>query len=365
MNPPELRIGGQWLSMICHWTDLNYSFRRPGGDWEATWKVHVPTGWRHWTLDDSVTDVEVMIGGRRAWLGDMFEVDWETGQCVAFGRHRQAANFLALDGDAVAEVVEPTGDLDLAYDIATGAVADSEVPDSHKLMQGVRGFTVGTVMHDVVNPVSIQALIDVAANSGHGTPLMGPDGIQRFVSDTPGGRPKWHVHPDVVELGYADDEYASSIIVHWISDGTDPGYTAGAHYLNFYTDEVMHARKPVEYPVDVTSLGQINLAAASEIGGTILAKALIPGWTNDIPVTALTVVDNGGKPVDPWVFRDAGVRAHGARHPKWPHPYVDVLAGEVNVNVAARTASLKPLGKKRRSIAEIVEDVIKAGPTAA
>src|SRR5690606_22630472 len=67
--------GGQALSDIGYYGDVVYPPRWPGGSWDASWKMILPTG-THDPLLQRGSLVQIFEGPTRRWLGEMTEPDW-------------------------------------------------------------------------------------------------------------------------------------------------------------------------------------------------------------------------------------------------------------------------------------------------
>lgn len=123
-----------------------------------------------------------------------------------------------------------------------------------------------------------------------------------------------------------------------------------------------------EVSVDITELGDLPTAEATDIANKALAEGLAPVFTTDIPITPLVAKNRRGRPADP-LLPHAGqlVRVWGAAHPHLGHGYIDVIAGEVTVSNAetSPTAVIKPYLKPARGLVEAMEAALTARRRAA
>jgi hypothetical protein len=128
-------------------------------------------------------------------------------------------------------------------------------------------------------------------------------------------------------------------------------------------DAAAAAVSHVEHAVDATGLGQISTAKATSIGNAILARTLLLQFTTSFELTPLNLMTMGGGLGDPAAVQAGDpIRVHGARHPRWPSAWVDVIPAEVRCKAGSATVS--PLNKEPQTLAEVTEEVMRLAAAA-
>lgn len=418
----DLWVGGYPLSTVCAYDSLSWTTRYPYGDYDLSFHVATGGGFRHPAFAQGNT-AQPRLGGLPLFTGDMAEPDYDTGNMAATGVIRRGENYRAFYWDTTDLALLPTWDPDQAVDDAISPVLASG--------RTAIGWTRATMTipslrtaADDIEPMQLLELLDLATKRGYGTPYMAWGKRLQMLTQpftahgssplTPGA-PKWHVHPNVVDLGeLAGDDYATRIFLTYLDSGIAPPvynpngatYTVGtkttydghiwqaqvlissstpdsapsAGYQIGGTDvwkdlgEVnMTARvdtgastvRPYrEVTLDVTNLGPMTSTEANAIAQQALAAGLEPVYSTDIPVTPLTVTDAGGQPCNPLLVRAGDlVRVWGAVHPRLGHQFVDIIAGEVTVSDAETSqpsAVIKPWQKPAITYSEVAEASLNA-----
>lgn len=348
----EVRAAGYPLSSVCLWRGLSWLTRWPYGDWECTWKISQPTGWRHPAL---VTDalVEVMNGGKPWWVGSLTEPGWGSGEMYARGLVRRAEWEYAFQivhvpdgGDGYDAAVPATNVTEaLAYVGGSGAApllwkyAEGDVPDTD--------YATAELSADMRSWFD---LLDLATTSGDGTPVVFA-GRLSFLPDPT--TPKWHVHPSHVDIGEAGgDSRATKVILSFINaDEADAEWWVE-------TAEAPLVPKITVWE-DARSLGSMTASAAATLAADLLAQQISPVFVDDVVLTPFTATAAHGQPCDPLAVRAGDmVRVHGVSRPGFPANYIDFIAGEVAVadaETSAPTATVKPFGKPSRTVEEMFE----------
>ena len=90
---PQVKVGNTWLSGLGSWGDHVIDHRLQGGSWEMTWGM--TTKRRHRDLVPGAP-VSAWLGPRPIWTGFLREPDWPSGEFVAAGLCRQAAEVPCL-----------------------------------------------------------------------------------------------------------------------------------------------------------------------------------------------------------------------------------------------------------------------------
>lgn len=384
----EAWVGGQPMSTICFYDQLNWTTHRLFGDWEAGFRVHAPARWRHSALRRG-NEVVIKYGGKRTFLGDVGSWNRDTGEVYVRGRIRAGEGYL----------VDPTDD---AATVVAAAIAAT--PPLNWTVD-TTGFPAGalvakTTAADPEPMYLLDYLEAIAAKSGTGQGVftMGPDGRLRYVERPT--VPSLQVWPAAVDLGEAGGpDRATAVRVKYIRVlAPVPAWQVGGAYA--FHDQVVFSdhfwtaliASPTSQPgeddtewrddgatseavqyvtkaddrftpfrevlLDGTDLGPMLLAQAQTMADNALAKLLEPVFLNDIPGDPLLVADWQGGPINPLVRRaDALTRVWGTSHPRLGKHHIDVLAGEVTVSDAESlhpTVFLKTDQKPITNLLELV-----------
>ncbi len=75
----ELVVGGQWLSAIAAWGELEWSHAADGGCYEAKFRVNLPSTYAANFLSRD-KPVRVMFGSEPVWSGFLSEPDVDGGE---------------------------------------------------------------------------------------------------------------------------------------------------------------------------------------------------------------------------------------------------------------------------------------------
>lgn len=234
----DVWVAGVPLSTVCSYGSLSWTTRFPYGDFEASWVLSVPPGWRHPAFTRG-NEVRIMYGGLPLWLGDIGDTNWDTGEMHAEGRIRRAEDYLALHYDAVASGIVPTRNPRFAVDdaisppTAMGRPAiewsrDTSIPD----------ITLPSDNNETES-LSILRLLDAASDRGYGTPHMGPDGTIRLLPDPMAAAYTlaFQVWPKMVDVGEAGgpDRATRIRVTYLLASGLSwrngVSYTAGNEVL--------------------------------------------------------------------------------------------------------------------------------------
>jgi hypothetical protein len=189
---------------------------------------------------------------------------------------------------------------------------------------------------------------------------VGQDNLVAFTQDPT--TPTYQVTPDVVALGTADDNYASTVKVRYIDSSTSLFTTATATDAN---TQARFGRR--EFAVDLTSSQPpMSSTAAQGFADGILAKSKGRlSWTNGLTLTSNEIQTIGGVPADlSLVAEDVGtgcmVRLHGIFDDLLEftgNTWLDLIIGEAKYVDGASTIDLNPLGLAPRDLAAVVESV--------
>lgn len=347
-----------WLAEIGEygaWGDLAYTTRWGSGAcgmYEATWTMPLPADFDHPALVRGAL-VELMDGPWRVGSslilasperGGGYDDPWSL-TATGVGSEVEGDNsYYALDGTGLTTAVPS-----VAVDGAIGRGLpwlgrDASVPTVQV------GATADT---DALNTVG--SLLTAAADSASKRWGVGRDNRAYFWSDPT--TPTWHVIPGVAALGTTDDDYASTVLVRFLSSDSGILATASA------TDTPAGARYGHrEYPADVTSLGAIPNASAQAFANGILAnsKGRLQ-WTDGLTVSSNELLSSGGVPAD-LTLVEAGqmIRIHGVFDDLLEtsgQTWLDLVIGETKYADGANTIDISPLGLAARDLAAVVESV--------
>lgn len=398
-------VDGVPLRTICSFSDLSWTTRWPYGDWEASWRVHVPAGFRHRNIRQGV-EVTIPFGGKSLWTGDLEKPDWSTGQMTAKGRIRQGENYRALRWDSDLLMFMPTWDVQVAITEARSG--------GHG--RPALNWKVGTLPSGALSPerntepISILDLLDLARDHGDGTPYMGPNGRLQLLADPT--TVTWQVFPKVVDVGdsggtdrataiymmylptdtatdwdatlsYDAGQFVRHVDYRWEAlesipaGGAEPGTDNAKWKRHQAIADVWSTEFPSdtrftpyrELSVDARGLGELAVGESDVIAQRALDEHLAPAYTTDIQATPLTVTGPQLQPVAPILLRAGTLgRIHGANHPRLGSRRIDVIAGEVavhNAETSRPTAVIKPYAKEPSSYMEVMEATLTAARKAA
>lgn len=339
----SLRIGGVWAYELAPWGDLQWSTRWPLGCYEASWSMILKPRQRPTAVNVGRT-VEIYDGSTRIWQGTLSEPNWSEGSFTAVGLYAQASNYTALDS-----LGNSTSNQTTAVDVA--------ISRGLPWTRGALSTIPVTTLSDNINTVA--QLMDVVNERG------GTGGaISRWTVDENGlvqnlpdpTTVTWHLAPGTVDLGQTDTDYASALQVRYLDSSTS------TYKTNLVVDSTLASVYGyLESPVDLTALGPIASATATQYGQSILAatKGRV-GWTDSIEVTASQLTSPGGVPADLSSVRARDVvRAFDVPTPLQNLPYVDLVVGEAVYSAGADTVRLSPVDKQPQAFSEIIEDTVR------
>lgn len=338
MTAAEVFVAGRPLSTIAPWGDLKWSERFDGGCWEASWEMRVRHGWRHPAIRRGAA-VEVRIGGHRAWGGLLSEPDRDSWQMIATGLSREGERFTALatDGTAGRYVGEST----------TNAIAAGLPWDYRAVTFPAHSDPVQSEESDGTNTVS--NIWTAAANAAGWYWGVGADAIP-YALPRP-TLPAWRVAPGVVELGVADDEFATHLVGTYL--------TAAFAFARTTRGNAEAAARwgRVEKPVDLTTRQTMTLAEANATLDGMLAKiGPRPGYSTALEIGPGEITTMGGTRAHlPLIRAGQMVRLYGVDDEVAGMPYHDIVIGEVRHEAASQTVYIEPLGLAARNLAAVLE----------
>lgn len=337
------RVGGVLHSLIAPWSPVTYSFDVRGCK-EASWEVFLSRGKRHPALVRGAL-VELMDGPAVVWSGVLAEPNWREGTMKADGLAYDGGRFPSLDGSGNASS-NPT------------TVANANI---------TRGWKIASVASSVPNTSyttsadgnnSQTDLYEANSDELGQRHYVGADRVLRFAADPT--TPTWYIRPKLVDLGIADDEYASTINVRYRS-------SVSAYATAARTDAAVLARFGYRgFQHDVTAYGVISAARANAIGDGILLKGRARlGWTNSIEVGSVELLTAGRVPADLTMVEGGRqmLRVDGIYDDVQflgGHTYLDVVIGESVHTDGSGVISLSPVGAVADTFDEIVAETTAA-----
>ena len=349
----QLRVGGQWLIVDPHtFGDLTFSSSWPGGCKEASWSSSTTYEARHPALVRGAL-VEVVYGGVRLWVGDLQEPVWdgENASFTASGLVRRGERYVAFDS-----LLETTDRADTAIDQANlrgtglGWTRAASIPTT----------SLGTGTTDPVNSVS--ALLDAHAEALGQRWAVDASGTVYMAADPT--TPSYYVTPGAADLGIADDNYASHVILRHRTTTGSPYrsaiYPSLASAASAYEVKYGHS----EWTRDVTDLGPMSNAAADALAQKVYERSKArPGWTNGLEVTANELLTAGGAPADLAIVAATGagqlIRLNGVPDEVALTPYTDVVIGEAAWAVGSETVNLNPVDLAARTPEDVFTELLE------
>lgn len=349
----QLRVGGEWLIADRHaWGDLTYSSSWPGGCKEASWSSSTTYAARHPSLVRGAL-VEIVYGGLVLWAGDLQEPLWEGDEArfTAAGLCRRGERYVAFDSS-----LNTTDRADTAITEANGRgtglgwTVDASIPTT----------ALGTGATDAVNTVT--ALLDAHAESLGQRWAVRADGVVYMAADPT--TPAYFLTPGAADLGIADDNYASHVILRHRTTSGEPYrsaiYPDLADPATAYELKYGHS----EFTRDVTDLGPMADADADALAQAVYEQSKArPGWTNGLEVTANELLTAGGALADLAIVAAEGagklLRLNGVPDEVALTPYTDVVIGEASWQVGSETVNLSPVGLVSRSQEDVLIEILE------
>lgn len=267
----EITVAGRWLSTKAFLGDVSMSTIWPGGSDEVTWAPAVVPARRF----AGGEDVRVYYGGLLVWAGKLVEPDPSQEQLTATGAFREGEHFAALDNTGAAEKAPDT-----AIDQAIIRGLNWTRPAS------IQSTAVGIDLTQ--GPVSVSTLLDTQTNGQ--TTRWGVDPLRQVYIAVDPTTPSYQTLPLAGGLGYALDNYASTLIGRYLDSATSTYKTR--------TISVAPDHGYVESIVDLTPRGSRTSTQADDILTNMLAKDRgIPQWTQGVEVVYGELLNMGGTPI--------------------------------------------------------------------
>jgi hypothetical protein len=256
----EINVGGRWLSMESFYGDVAMSTVWPGGSDELSWTPQV----RPLRRFSGGEDVIGYFGGVPVWRGHLLEPDPSQDQLTATGASARPTT----TPRSTPRVPSPRSRIPPSTRPSSGAELDAAQldPVDHRQLRHHHG------------PVSVGALLDVMTSAQ--TQRWGVDPYrQPYTAADPTG-PSYQTLPIAGGLGYALDDYASTLIGRYLDS------TTSTYKTRTITDTVAEAQHGhVERIVDLTFRGARSAAQVdTDLTNMLTLGRSTPQWTQSIEV---------------------------------------------------------------------------------
>lgn len=348
----DLRVGNEWLRSRAAYGDVTLSWSWPGGCKEVSWRMSTKFGSRLPSLVRGAL-VEARWAGWASGSYKLQEPDWNGDEVTltASGLVREGERFNAwADTTPSATTDVASTAVDTAITLGLQWVRASSVPTS--------SLATGTT--DPVN--SVTALLDAHAEKAG--QRWGVDAFRNVYFAADPTTPAYYVTPGSGDLGIADDNYASHVILNHVS-ATDGAYRRavypGLTTTTTYSAKYGHA----EFVRDITDKGPIADATADALAQSVYTQTKQrPGWTNGLALAHGEVRNQGGMPVHPLQVAADGFgkcfRLLGVRDEVTFTPYTDFVAGETSYTEGEDVVNVNPVGLVSRSQEDVLTELLEA-----
>lgn len=347
-----VRVAGKLLHEFSIVGDLDWSHDVDGGCRDASWSMsgfaaNVPAPF----LRRGAT-VEVFEGLRRVWLGVLTEPgQGAVRECFAHGMMSEAARFMAFTD--VAGVPTPTTNVDAAI---TQAIADGwNVTYTGDAPAGVASE----------EPQRLDAAIFAASTAASKRATVRADGVLRFETDAT--TPSLVLMPGVGELGRADEDYVTHVVVYYVKSvsGTPPVADDWGTVTVANEDAATLHGRSTSY-VDLTERGVLAEEEVTRFAAGLLARGGARlSFTSGLTVTAHQLRTLGLQALS-LAAVDAGVmvRLMGVRTPELGKSSVlDVVVGSTSYRDGSGEITLNPVGLAARNLADVIASIPTQGPS--
>lgn len=329
----DIRVSGYPIALECWFGEVTMSTVWPGGSDELTWSaVDFPA-----KLAKGGADVRAYHAGACVWCGYLLEPDPSQDQMTAQGLWRLAEKFVALDGAGAATTVPNTA-IDQAISRGLPWVRRSSIS----------GSSVGSV--DVSQgPVMLTDLLDGFTDASSTTRRWGVDTAGAVYVADDSTAVAYQVTVMKGGLGYALDDYASTLLARYFDSGTSTYKT-----VTVTSGPAVSAHGHQEQVVDLTTKAPMTAAQATQITTNLLnlAKAT-PQWTAPLNVSYGELLSAGGVPVSlETVKAGETVRVWSTDLSRNGSGYVDFMIGRTQLSDGVLTIS--PLQLAPRSLVDVL-----------
>lgn len=331
---------GKWLNLFSLPGDITMSTIWPGGSDELSWTLGATSSLRF----RGGEIVKGFYGGVCVWCGTLLEPDPSQEQLSAQGLWRLGDNFAALGAGGGASI-----NPDVSIDQAISRGLQWTRPNSILNAQTPLDVSQG--------PVTVGALLDTyAENSGLRWGVNPAGEVYTQADPVPPTLPAYKTIPMAGGLGYALDNYASTLVCRYLDSATSTFKTVTV------TDAAAaSAHTTREQVVDLTGRGAITSTQATTFGNSLLTLGRSnPQWTTSLELVYGELLTMGGaavvleKVAAGSMVRVMGgfelaARQNGAM-------YVDFMIGQTSLS--GGTLTLQPLLKTTRTYQDFVTDAL-------
>lgn len=348
-----LLIGGQWLRSRGAWGDLQYSFTWPGGCKDMSFSMTTRFASRVSGVIRGA-DAQVCWGGWPLWRGITLEPDWNgnTVTVTANGLFRQGETYPAFDSASTMNAItNPTTALTTAIGLGLPWTIDTATVPNTDLATGATTDPANTIT-ELLNAWTTQS-----GNKWY----VNQFGLLKFAADP--ATPSWIVVPGSGDLGIADDDYASNVVLRY-NDSTAGVYKSVAYpVLTGAMDAygLKYGRKVSLQ--DITDQGPMSAATAATLAqNTYTLTKQRPGWTNGLSLARGELMTPGRTPVHA-ASVDAFcrlVRLQGVPDEVNVTPYTDFVVGDTSYADGSDIVSIDPVGLAARTPEDVAAEQISA-----
>jgi len=330
----QIIVDGHPLLLECQPGDIEMSTNLQGSD-TLSWTPGDITARRY----RGAELVSVTFGGVPVWAGSLTEPDPSQDQLSAQGAWRDGIGYAALDGSGNSNAVPNT-----AIDQAIVRGLDWTRPAS--ISASSAGIT--------DPPLMLNQLLDNYASAN--TVQWGVDPYRQVFTRSIPTTPIYQTFPLAGGLGYALDNYASTLVGRYLDSGTSTNKTVSRTDT---TAETLHGH--MEALVDITQMGSMTSTAAGNILTSMLALGrAIPQWTTGIEFAYGEILNMGGVPVAlETVAAGQLLRVHGGFELAQRLNglmYIDVQIGRTQL--AEDTLTVSPAELAMSNLSDVLASVI-------
>lgn len=339
----QLRVDGHWLSEIGPWAPPTYATVADGGSDTCEWKMVLPPAFSSSSLRRGRV-VEVMLGPIPIWAGLLAQPEYagddEGWSFHADGHHVSASGFACLtSGGATTSTPDTAIDTAIAdgigwtrpVSISSASFADQdETASINKLSDLLDAYALSASQRWGVDPYG---RVYIAADPTEPDYILVPGAVTRY--------------------GLADDEYASGIVLSYLSS------TTFLPAVVKVSDQAAADRwGPRWHPVDATEYGPMTLSQATDVANGLIADgAPRLGWTDTVEPSRwqLLGAKSGNPACRPLVRAGQMVRVHGVRDDQGGIlPYVDWVIGSTRYDALTDDLSIAPVGLVTRTLVDVL-----------
>lgn len=331
----QIVIDGKWLSLEARYGDVSMSKCWPGGSDQLTWSLDTPL------LGRGNQEVTAYFGPVPVWAGSLIEPDSSQPQITAIGAWHEAANSSGRGYAALGSSGAATNIPNVAIDQAISRGLRWTRPNS------IRSTAISIDISS--GPVNLADMLDSwGEDNGQ---RWGVDPRRQVYAKADDTAPSYQTLPLREGLGFALDNYASTLVGRYISSSTHAPATLIYPPSSTADPPYGHA----EELVDLTGKGEISSTTATNILKSLITLGrAVPQWTAELQFAYGEILNMGGVPVALETV-DAGKmlrvqsnfdlaqRMHGQL-------YIDVPIGQTTL--AGGLLTVRPLGFVGRTTLE-------------